>query len=145
MPNGVVQSPVRPRQIGRSVLALLAGFAVAVALSVITDVVLHQLGFYPPLGQPSTSSQLAVATVYRTIFGILSAWVTARLAPYLPMAHALIGGAIGTVLALLGAITTWNRNLGPHWYPIALVVLALPTAWIGGQLRVMQLGKNPSA
>jgi hypothetical protein len=55
------------------------------------------------------------------------------------MTHALIGGAIGTVLALAGAIATWNMPLGPHWYPIALVVLALPTAWVGGKLRLMQL------
>lgn len=140
MTNGIVQTSAPPRQLGRSILALLAGFAVAVVLSLVTDVVLHRIGFYPPLGQPSNSSQLAVSTVYRTIFGILSAWVTARLAPYRPMAHALIGGAIGTVLALVGAITTWNMHLGPHWYALALVVLAMPTAWLGGKLRVMQLG-----
>jgi hypothetical protein len=139
MSNGVVQSSAPPRQLGRSILALLAGFAVAVVLSLVTDIVLHKTGFYPPLGQPNSSSQLVVSTIYRTLFGILSAWVTARLAPYKPLGHALLGGAIGTILALGGAIGTWHMNLGPHWYPIALVVLALPTAWIGGKLRVMQL------
>ena len=139
MPNGVVQTPAPTRNIGRSVLALLAGFLVAVVLSLVTDLVLHQVGFYPPLGEPSTSSQMAVATLYRAIYGILSAWVTARLAPYNPMGHALIRGAIGTVIALVGAIGTWNLNLGPHWYSIALVVLSLPEAWIGGKIREMQL------
>jgi hypothetical protein len=139
MANGFVRSSAPPRQLGRSVLALLAGFVVAVVLSIITDVVLHKTGFYPPLGQPSTSAQMAVSTIYRALFGILSAWVTARVAPYLPMAQALIGGAMGTVIALAGAIGTWNMNLGPHWYPIALVVLALPTAWVGGKIRVMQV------
>lgn len=109
-------------------------------LSLVTDIVLHQIGFYPPLGRPSSSSQLAVSTIYRTVYGVPSAWVTARLAPYQPMAHALIGGAIGMVLAAIGAITTWNLNLGPHWYAIALVILAMPTAWLGGKLRVLQLG-----
>jgi len=139
MTNGTIQTTARPRQLGRSVLALLAGFAVAVLLSLVTDIVLHKTGFYPPLGQPNSSSQLIVSTIYRTLFGILSAWVTARVAPYKPMSHALVGGAIGSAAALAGAILTWNRNLGPHWYPIALVVLALPTAWIGGKLRLMQL------
>jgi hypothetical protein len=139
MTNGVVQSAAPQRQLGRSVLALLAGFAVAVVLSLVTDLILHQVGFYPPLGQPPTSPELVVATIYRSIFGILSAWVTARLAPYRPLAHAMIGAAIGMVIALAGAVATWNKNLGPHWYPIALVVLALPTAWIGGKLRLMQL------
>jgi hypothetical protein len=139
MSNGVVQTSAPARRIGRSILALLAGFLVAVVLSLVTDLLLHQFGFYPSLGQPTDSSQLAVATLYRSLYGILSAWVTARLAPYGPMGHALVGGAIGTVAALVGAISTWNLNLGPHWYSIALVVLALPTAWIGGKLRLMQI------
>jgi hypothetical protein len=29
---------------------------------------------------------------------------------------------------------------GPHWYPLALVALAMPQSWLGGKLRVMQLG-----
>jgi hypothetical protein len=28
----------------------------------------------------------------------------------------------------------------PHWYPRALVVLAIPQSWAGGKLRVMELG-----
>lgn len=53
------------------------------------------------------------------------------------MKHALIGGAIGTVLATVGALVTWNKDLGPHWYAVALVVGALPTAWVGARLRRM--------
>jgi hypothetical protein len=39
----------------------------------------------------------------------------------------------------------WNRvaEFGPRWYPIALVVLAMPQSWLGGQLRVMQLAARP--
>jgi hypothetical protein len=139
MTNGVFQTTAPSRRLGQSILALLAGFGVAVVLSIVTDILLHKVGFYPPLGQPSSSSVLAVATLYRTVYGILSAWVTARLAPYRPLAHAMIGGAIGMSLALAGAIATWNMNLGPHWYSLALVVLALPTAWVGGKLREMQM------
>jgi len=139
MSNGVVQTAAPSRQLGRSILALLAGFAVAVVLSLLADVILHAIHYYPPMGQPPTSPELVVSTLYRTLFGILSAWVTARLAPYKPLGHALLGGAIGAILALGGAIATWKMNLGAHWYPIALVVLALPTAWIGGKLRVVQL------
>ncbi len=29
---------------------------------------------------------------------------------------------------------------GPHWHPLALIVLAMPMAWAGGKLRLMQLG-----
>ena len=42
--------------------------------------------------------------------------------------------AIGVGLATAGAVATWNQGLGPHWYPLSLVVTALPSAWVGGKL-----------
>lgn len=50
------------------------------------------------------------------------------------MLHALVGGFIGIALGILGAAVTWNKNLGPHWYPVALMVLALPQSWLGAKL-----------
>jgi hypothetical protein len=130
------------RSVGRSLLALLAGFVLVVVLSILTDVILHITGVYPPLGQPAPDALLALATAYRTLFGIAGSYVTARLAPYAPMGHALTGGAIGLVLALVGAVATWGHpeKFGAHWYPVALVILALPTAWVGGKIRIRQLG-----
>lgn len=90
----------------------------------------------------------ALATLYRTLYGVIGSYITARLAPNRPMGHAILGGFIGLALSLAGAIVTWNRGpeFGPHWYPLALVVLALPTAWLGGFLRVRQLtGSSVSA
>jgi hypothetical protein len=119
----------------------VAGFLVGVILSVGTDAVLHAAGVFPPLGQWTPSGPLLLATAYRSIYSVISCYVMARLAPRRPMQHALLGGLIGLVLSLVGAVVTWNRNLGPHWYPVALVVLAMPLAWIGGKLRMMQLDK----
>ena len=136
-----MDEPHHRRSVGRSLLALLAGFVLVVVLSVLTDVILHITGVYPPLGQPAPDALLALATAYRTVFGIAGSYVTARLAPCAPMGHALTGGAIGLVLALAGAIATWSHpeKFGAHWYPVALVILALPTAWVGGKIRVWQL------
>jgi len=84
---------------------------------------------------------LGLATVYRTIYGIAASYLIARLAPDRPMQHALVGGFVGLVVSIVGAAATWNKGpaFGPHWYPLALIVLAMPQAWAGGQLRVMQL------
>jgi hypothetical protein len=127
-----------PQKTLQSVGALLAGFFVNVALSLGTDLGLHAIGLLPALGQPETDSQLLLAAAYRTFYGVVSSYVVARLAPNRPMGHALLGGTIGMVLATAGAVATWNRGLGPHWYPVALVVTALPSAWAGGKLRVLQ-------
>jgi hypothetical protein len=112
-----------------------------VVLSIGTDVVLHQLGIFPPLGQRMADRLFMWATVYRTIYGIIGSYTTARLAPYRPMWHALMGAIIGMIIGTAGAVATWNKDLGPHWYPIALVVTGIPCAWIGGRIREMQLPK----
>jgi hypothetical protein len=116
--------------------AVLAGIVVGVVLSLGTDVVLHAVGVFPPWGQPVSSGPLLLATVYRTAYGIVAAYVTAWLAPDRPMGHALAGGVLGLIVTAIGAAVTWNRGpaFGPHWYPIALVVLALPSAWAGARL-----------
>ena len=56
---------------------------------------------------------------------------------------AMIGGAIGLVLALVGAVATWSHpeKFGAHWYPVALVIPALPTAWAGGKIRIAHVNR----
>ena len=131
-----------PRRIGRSILALLAGFVVVVVLSLGTDLALHAAGIFPALGQTMSNGLFALATIYRTLYGVVGSYVTARVAPDRPMGHALVGGLIGLALSILGAVVTWNKDLGPHWYPLALIATAMPGAWLGGKLRVMQLSSN---
>jgi len=126
------------RRIGRSIGALAAGFAAGIVLTVATDAVLHAVGFFPPPGQPARDGPLVAATVYRTIYGVLGGYLIARLAPYRPMLHALTGGAVGLIVSAAGAAATWNLGLGAHWYPLALIVLAVPTAWAGARLRERQ-------
>ena len=130
--------PQHPRRILRSLGALFAGFVVVVVLSLGTDVALHATGVFPPWGQPMADGLFLLATAYRTVYAIVGSYLTARLAPSRPMGHALLGGVIGLVLSTAGAVATWHRGpeFGPHWYPLALVVTALPCAWVGGRLHV---------
>lgn len=129
-----------PRQLGRSLLALLAGMLTGIVLSIGTDIVLHVIGLFPALGEPVSSPLLALATVYRSVYGVIGAYIAAWLAPNQPMAHALVLGIVGLVVSIVGAVLTWNRGpaFGPHWYPVALIVLAIPTAWVGGKLFLMR-------
>ncbi len=138
----VMSEAKRPRSLGRSVGALFAGFVVVVILSISTDIALRGAGIFPPLGQVMSDALLGLATIYRSVFAVVGSYVTARLAPDRPMQHALVGGVIGLGLSIVGAALAWNKvaTMGPHWYPLALVATALPCAWIGGKLRLMQLG-----
>jgi len=139
MESEVAETMKPPRRLGRSVLALVAGMVVNVALSLGTDFALVAMGILPALGRGvMNDNQSLLAASYRTLYGVISSFVVARLAPYGPLGHALTGGAIGMALAMVGAIATWNQGLGPHWYALSLVVTALPSAWVGGKLGAMR-------
>src|SRR5881628_928924 len=130
---GETQSPRRPL---RSVGAVLAGFIAIFVLSTVTDVVLHVTGVFPPWGQPMSDGLFLLATAYRVVFSIAGCYIAARLAPDRPMWHALALGVVGIVVSGVATVVTWNKGpaFGPHWYPIALVLVSIPCAWAGGRL-----------
>ncbi len=112
---------------------MLAG----IILTLGTDELLHLASVFPAWGQPVGDKPLLLATAYRTIYSVVSSYIAARLAPNRPMQHALAGGVVGLVVSTVGAVVTWNRGpaFGPHWYPLALIVVAMPCAWLGGVLH----------
>ena len=64
------------------------------------------------------------------------------------MWHALLLGAIGVVVTAAGAAATWNRGpeFGPHWYPLVLIAITVPSTWAGGKLFETQVSSRmPSA
>ena len=139
MSNGIAEVTIYSRKIGRSILALLAGFILNVILTVGTDFALQAAGILPLIGRgPMNDFQSALAAAYRTAYAVIGSSVVARLAPNRPMGHALGGAAIGMLLATGGAVATWNKALGPHWYPLLLIALALPTGWAGAKLWMTQ-------
>jgi hypothetical protein len=139
MSNGIADGTIPSRKIGRSIFALLGGFIVNVMLSLGTDFGLQAVGVLPAIGQgPLDDFQSALAAAYRTLYALFSSYIVARLAPYRPLEHALGGAAIGMMFAIAGAAATWNKALGPHWYPLLLIVTALPSGWAGAKLWMAQ-------
>jgi uncharacterized membrane protein YeaQ/YmgE (transglycosylase-associated protein family) len=116
----------------RSVGAVVAGVVFVVASSTATDLVLEHT-ILPTMKGPQVSPPLlGLALAYRTLYGVVAGWITAKLAPGRRMTHAMVLGAIGTAVAAAGVVATWS--LGQHWYPIALAVLAAPQTWLGARL-----------
>ena len=123
------------RRIGRSVLAIIIALVANVALSLGADQFFHIVEVYPPWGVPMVEvSDNLLALSYRVVFGVLSGYIAARLAPYAPLRHAIILGVVGVILSLLGLFVATQADLGPIWYPALLVIVALPCAWVGGKL-----------
>ena len=116
--------------------AVLAGIIFIVVTHTVTDLVLEKLGIFTPPDQGLHITWMVVtATIYRSIYTVAGGYLTAALAPNRPMLYAVILGLIGIAASTAGAIVMIPRNLGPTWYPIALIVLALPCTWLGGKLK----------
>jgi len=118
----------------KSVGAVCAGILFIVVVTTLVDVVLHVVGIYAPWGQALDQVDSVIALSYRLVIGVMGGWLTALLAPRNPIRHVVILGLIGTAMAALGLIVTWNLDLGPRWYPISLVLTGLPLSWLGGKL-----------
>ena len=125
----------------KSVWAVFAGVLVIIVVTTVVDVVLHAAGVFLPMKQPISNALALLALSYRIVISVGGAWLTASLAPEKPMKHAIILGTVGAVLGLVGAVATWNLNLGPRWYPISLVMLAIPQCWVGGKIYEMRSPK----
>ena len=119
--------------IWKSIGAVLAGLVTAALLSTAADAALHAAGIFPE-GPNMSNGLYALATAYRVLFQTLGGWITARLSPVRPMKHVWILAGIGQALSLLGIIA-WSMIGGPLWYPLALVVTAIPSVWVGGFLQ----------
>jgi hypothetical protein len=132
----MTRTPTQSGRVWRSTGAVLLGLLAVVVLSLGTDQVLHVLEVYPPWGQPMHDPGLnLLALTYRCVFAVVGGYIAARFAPRNPMRHALVLGVVGFALSLAGAIATIPMDLGPDWYPIALVVTAVPCSWLGGVLH----------
>jgi len=137
MTTQTTKSSPHPRRLLRSTAAILLGFLAVFVLSLGTDQVLHELDVYPPWGQPMfDTGQNLLALSYRILYTVIGGYIAARLAPHRPMRHALILGVIGLLPSTAGAVAAITMaDLGPVWYPVAIVLTALPCTWLGGVLH----------
>lgn len=133
------------KNILKSIGAIIAGFITVIVLSIVTDIVMESLKFFPPQDKPElyTGGLLLIAFIYRSIYTIAGGYVVAMLAPNKPMRHAIILGALGMVMGTLGAVANWDKTgASGVWYPIALIVAAIPCTWLGGRLFEMARNKK---
>jgi hypothetical protein len=124
----------------KSFLAVVAGLMFTIAASITLDLIMYSSGLFPAKGESMATNHWLIALGYRMVCAIGGGWITARFAPARPIFHSVILGGIGTLIALVGCVLSWNAGpaFGPHWYPIALIVTALPVTWLGGKLGARQ-------
>ncbi len=118
----------------RSICAILAGFLTVFILSVVTDFVLESMHIFPPLNSQAAFGwqYLLPALLYRSIYAVMGGYVAAKVSRSKPMRQVWILAIIGFIFATLGLVA--NLQTPGLWYPILLVVLTIPSVWLGGKL-----------
>jgi hypothetical protein len=120
-------------RIFKSARAFLAALVAVFVLSYGTDFLPQATGL-PILRLNYASWPLIVAiVVYRNVYNVAGGYIAAKLAPSRPVGHALAVGAFGFIGSLAATVATWNMHIGPAWYSLSIVALALPTAYAGGK------------
>jgi hypothetical protein len=118
----------------RSIGSVLAGLVTIIVLSNGTDTILESTGIFPPVSEQmkhgfNTPWMNLLALMYRIVFMIIGGFVTAYIAVKHKMLHAMILGAIGTVLGIVGAVFAWD--IAPAWFLLMLVFAGFPCVWVG--------------
>jgi hypothetical protein len=116
----------------KSIWAVFAGMLVIVVLSLVTDMILEGAGILTPPSQGLFITWMIILVlIYRSIYTVIGAYLTAKLAPANPMRHAIILGTIGVILSFMGIFASAGK--APMWFPVTLTILTLPCAWLGGK------------
>lgn len=114
----------------RLILSIVAGFLFTAIITTVVDHIFHVTKVYPPYGESYKDTGLYIlASIYRAIFAITGAYITAWIAKDKAKKAVLILGIIGTLAWLAGLIKFWD--FAPAWYNIGGLLLAIPYALTG--------------
>jgi hypothetical protein len=125
----------------RTGIALVAGFMAYIGVAIlgfwVVEKMLGPLVFRDP--DPSTImlSLLLLVATFSTVFGC---YLAARLAPAAPRKHAMVLGTICFLLSLIATLQVFGDY--PLWYLGTGLLLILPAAWAGGEVRQRKLAKR---
>jgi len=147
VPQASPAAPPQSTALIRHILPVIAGGAVTLLLTVVTD---NWLSAHQVLPSPDNTvfetGPLLLTAGYRGLFAILGCHLAARMAPpgQPRIRYALALGALLLVMNLVGAASLWGRV--PVWYSLAGIALTIPYAIVGGgtAVRVMARASGSS-
>jgi hypothetical protein len=118
----------------RSISAIVAGYVVFGASSAL----LFATSGHDPHLMPGAGF-LVGSIVYGAGFSMLAGYLSARLAPTRPLAHAAALAALVGVIALASMVVEWHA--GSIWSELVVIFFLAPSALLGGYLRTTRRGQ----
>jgi hypothetical protein len=126
-----------PPALVRHILPVVAGGAVTLLLTVVTDNWLRAHDLLPSPDRPVfETGPLLLTAAYRGLFAILGCHMAARLAPagQPRIRYALALGVVLLAVTAIGASALWGQV--PRWYSLSSIALTVPYAIVGGGTAV---------
>ena len=127
---------------GKSVLAVLGGYAVMAVVVMGSTVVLQILApvWIAPRASPGAAYVL-LNLGYSCAAAAAGGYAAAWMAPHAPMKHAFILAGVVFVLAIVSAVFEGNQQ--PRWYQVLLALCTPGAIVLGGRLRSSQAESLP--
>ena len=125
--------------------AVIAGFVAALILTIGMDTLLEGTGIFPTVEEQQKYGfnvlwMNILAILYRMVFTAFGGYLTAKISTGNPMRNVNILGVAGTIIAVIANTAVSQipemANVLPLWFSFALVLIAYPSAWLGGRLAV---------
>jgi len=120
---------------GRSIVAVIAGFVATVVLSVACDAVVRVAapGAFGADGRSPGPAMMVVGVLYTLASATVGGFIAARIARRAELMHALVLGTLGAVATLLiiVAAPAAQRTMGMF----VSAMLVIPATALGGWLR----------
>jgi len=110
----------------RSIGAVAAGYLVFGS----SGLLLFQLSGRDP-HQPAPVTFQIATIVWGCVFALVAGWLTARIAPKRPSAHAVV---LAGLIALGAGVSLVASPPGAKWSQISALIVMAPCAWIGGRI-----------
>lgn len=123
----------------RAFLALFAGFvSMAVIVGVVTAVLMKRVPEWVGAQGNPRAGYVVVNLGYSFIAATVGGFVTAWMAQSNPLIHTL---ALALIVLLLSALSALQqRGMQPIWYQLTLLAVTPLGVFIGGLLRLRQMG-----
>ena len=120
----------------KSVGVILLAFMINGLLSVVTDFILESIGVLPDpsLGLFETWA-IVLVLFYRGVYTVFAGFIVAKLAPARPLMHALVLGAMGTLITLIAVNSPAFSDKAPLWFGYVLATLTIPCIWLGVEIQ----------
>jgi len=120
---------------GRSIAAVIAGFAATVALSVACDAVVRMAapGAFGPDGRTASPAMMAFGVFYTLLSATAGGFLAALIARRREVLHALVLGTLGAVSTLLIVIAAPAAQRTAAMFISGMLVI--PATVLGGWLR----------